>query len=71
MMTINCGCEKCCAKTEWGGLAPHRIKITKNRNGQFIARGHAIDGYEIIEGAHTWDDIIAMYDNTSWQLQRG
>ena len=71
MITINCGCDKCCAKTEWGGLAPHRIRITKSKSGQFVARGHAIDGYEIIEGARSWDDIYAMYNNIAWRLEEG
>ena len=72
-MKINCGCEKCCSKTEWGGLSPHRITITRSNGkggrkaGSFIGRGHA--GTEIIDGAKSWDDIYAMYNSVSWRLE--
>ena len=66
--TINCGCDKCCDHTKIGELAPHRLKITRGRDGIYRARGHNATCEEI-EGAHTWEDIEAMYRGDAWRLE--
>lgn len=65
---INCGCEDCCKNTKYGELALHRITITKE-DGEFRARGHAIEDYEL-PGGETWEDIEWMYcDQQAWRLE--
>lgn len=67
--TINCGCKKCCEKTLYGDIAPHRLTITKGRDGLFRAKGHTGIN-EIIEDVHSWDDVSLAYsDYMTWRLE--